>query len=69
MKILTPALRSSNTPNPMRFITCFTALILTAACASIHAQSPVAPGAKLEKMSDGFKFTPAAHSPAAATCD
>ena len=53
----------------MRFITCFTALILTAARASIHAQSPVAPGAKLEKMSAGFKFTPAAPSPAAATCD
>jgi gluconolactonase len=41
----------------MRFRTCFTALIVTAACACVHADLPVAPGAKLEKLSGGFKFT------------
>jgi len=41
----------------MRVLPCFTALILTAACASIHAESAVAAGAKLEKLADGFKFT------------
>jgi gluconolactonase len=41
----------------MRFLTCFTALVLTAASDCIHAESPIAPGAKLEKLSDGFKFT------------
>ena len=41
----------------MRFLTCFTALVLTAASDCIHAESPIASGAKLEKLSDGFKFT------------
>ena len=41
----------------MRFLPCFTALVLTVTFARVHAESPIAPGAKLEKLSDGFKFT------------
>jgi len=41
----------------MHFLTRFTVIILTATSAFLHAESLVAPDAKLEKLSDGFKFT------------
>ena len=41
----------------MHFLTRFTVIILTATSTFLHAESLVAPDAKLEKLSSGFKFT------------
>ncbi len=54
MKILTPALRSSNTPNPMRFITCFTARILTRG-SCVHPR-PISRRAGREAREDVRRF-------------
>ena len=41
----------------MHFLTRFTVIVLTATSTFLRAESLVAPDAKLEKLSDGFKFT------------